>query len=70
MWLTQPRRGCIHTSTGLQEIRKSLVSSKLSQLLAMLGATLRRFGAIPLYNPLKPSCLIMVVKASQIDLYW
>ena len=29
-------------------ISKSLVISKLSQLLAMLGATLRRLGTIPL----------------------
>lgn len=49
--------------------RKSLVISKLSQLLAMLGATLRRLGTMPLYMPAIPSCLTMVRMASQIDLY-
>lgn len=48
----------------------SLVISKLSQLLAMLGATLSRFGTMPLYNPLKPSCLMIVMMASPMPEYW
>ena len=49
--------------------RKSLVISKLSQLLAILGATFSRFGTMPLYIPLYPSWAVIVEIASHIDLY-
>ena len=58
------------TFFSLNPTKKSRVISKLSQLLAMLGATFIRFGTMPLYNPRNPSCLIITVIASQIDLYW
>jgi hypothetical protein len=41
--------------SGLRVRRKSLVISKLSQLLAILGATFSRFGTMPLYKPFIPS---------------
>lgn len=56
-------------SSGFKLRKKSLVSSKLSQLLAMLGATLSKFGTIPLYRPRKPSCDMMVRMAWLMDLY-
>lgn len=37
-----------HWSTSFKPTRRSRVNSKLSQLLAMLGATFSRFGTIPL----------------------
>lgn len=49
--------------------RKSRVVSNASQLLAMLGATLRRLGTRPLYSPRRPSWLTIVLTASGIDLY-
>lgn len=49
---------------------KSRVISKLSQLLAMLGATLSRFGTMPLYMPLIPSVLTIMRTASHIPVYW
>lgn len=49
--------------------RKSLVSSKLSQLLAILGATFRRLGTIPLNRPRIPSSAIMTFTASTTDVY-
>ena len=57
-------------SSGLRVSRKSRVISKLSQLLAMLGATLSRLGTMPLYMPLIPSWAIITLTASYIDLYW
>lgn len=57
------------SAVGRKVSRKSLVISKLSQLLAMLGATFRRFGTMPLYIPLKPSCARITLTASKIDLY-
>lgn len=54
----------------LRLVRKSLVISKLSQLLAMLGATFNRFGTMPLYSPATPSCATITRIASHIDLYW
>lgn len=56
-------------SFELRLTRKSRVSSKLSQLLAMLGATLSRFGTMPLYSPRTPSWDTIIVTASHIDLY-
>lgn len=53
----------------LLPITKSRVSSKLSQLLAMLGATLRRLGTMPLYKPLMPSVLTITRIASKMLLY-
>ena len=47
----------------------SLVISKLSQLLAMLGATFSRFGTIPLYSPLKPSVVTICFIASPMPAY-
>lgn len=55
---------------SLNPTKKSRVISKLSQLLAILGATFIKFGTMPLYKPRNPSCLIMILIASQIDLYW
>lgn len=43
------------SGSGFSVIRRSLVISKLSQLLAILGATFSKFGVIPLYNPFSPS---------------
>ena len=57
-------------SSGLRVSKKSLVISKLSQLLAMLGATFSRLGTMPLYIPLIPSCVMMTRIASKMDLYW
>ena len=45
----------ITSSSGFRLTSASLQTSKLSQLLAILGATLSRFGTMPLYNPLRPS---------------
>lgn len=50
--------------------RKSRVISKLNQLLAILGATLRRFGPIPLNNPRSPSSATITLTASQMEVYW
>lgn len=36
----------------------------------MLGATFKRLGTIPLYNPLRPSWAEIVRTASNMDLYW
>lgn len=58
------------SSAGFRLTKKSRVTSKLNQLEAMLGATLRRFGTIPLYRPLMPSCVTITRIASGIDLYW
>lgn len=49
--------------------KKSRVSSKLSQLLAMLGATLSRLGTIPLYRPINPSVLTIELTACHMLLY-
>lgn len=57
-------------SFSLRDMKKSRVISKLNQLLAILGATLSKFGAMPLYRPLTPSCATMTLIASNIDLYW
>lgn len=35
----------------------------------MLGATFNRFGIMPLYKPLTPSCWIMVEKALKVEVY-
>jgi hypothetical protein len=57
------------SSSGFKLTRKSRHTSKLSQLEAMLGATLRRLGTMPLYSPLMPSCVTMTRTASVRDLY-
>jgi len=44
--------------------------SNVSQAAAMLGATFRRFGVMPLYNPLQPSCRRMDLTASNREVYW
>jgi hypothetical protein len=49
--------------------RKSRVISKLNQLLAILGATLRRLGPIPLKSPRMPSSATISRTASQIEAY-
>lgn len=66
--------GCYCTSSssscgGCRLTKKSLVISKLSQELAILGATFNRFGAIPLYSPRNPSCAKIVRRASDMLLY-
>jgi hypothetical protein len=48
----------------------SRVISKLSQLLAMLGATLSRLGTMPLYMPLTPSVRTIWLTASKMPEYW
>lgn len=58
------------SSVGFKSVRKSRVTSKLNQLDAMLGATLRRLGTMPLYSPLTPSWRTMTRTASEMDLYW
>lgn len=58
------------SSWGRSVSKKSLVISKLSQLLAILGATFRRFGTSPLYIPFGPSCVMITLTASKMDLYW
>lgn len=55
--------------SALSPTKASLVISKLSQELAILGATLRRLGTIPLYMPRNPSSTIMDLIASKIPLY-
>lgn len=57
------------SASGRRVRRKSLVISKLSQLLAILGATFRRLGTMPLYSPLRPSWATIVLTASTIPLY-
>ena len=57
-------------SLGDQVTSRSRTVSNVHQLAAMLGATLRRLGVIPLYRPLKPSCLTMVLMAPPMELYW
>lgn len=56
--------------SGRRVRRKSLVISKLSQLLAMLGATFKRLGTMPLYMPLMPSWVTITRTASKMPLYW
>lgn len=51
-------------------VRKSRVISKLSQLLAILGATLSKLGPIPLKRPRSPSSTMIALTASQTDVYW
>ena len=58
------------SSSGFRPTSESRTVSKASQLDAMLGATLSRFGVMPLYRPLKPSCRKIVCSASAILLYW
>ena len=48
----------------------SLKVSNVSQLAAMLGATFRRFGVMPLYSPLQPSCCRMDLTAPNNEAYW
>jgi hypothetical protein len=55
--------------SSLNPTRKSLVNSKLSQLLAILGATFRRLGTIPLKKPRRPSSAKITLTASQTDVY-
>ena len=50
-------------------MKRSLKVSNVSQLAAMLGATFRRFGVMPLYNPLQPSCCRMDLMASINEVY-
>lgn len=57
------------SSSGFKLTSRSRQTSKLSQLEAMLGATLRRLGTMPLYSPLTPSCVMMTRMASVRDLY-
>lgn len=60
----------LSSAVGFRSVRKSRVTSKLSQLEAMLGATLSRLGTMPLYSPLTPSWRTMTRTASDMDLYW
>lgn len=58
------------SASGLRPVKKSRVISKLSQLDAMLGATLSKLGTMPLYRPRSPSWLTMTRTASMMPLYW
>lgn len=70
---TDPPRCCEFRSYKNPEFHlpmsKSLVYSKLNQLLAILGATFSRFGTIPLYMPLNPSVLTIDLTASKMPEY-
>ena len=50
--------------------KKSRVSSKLNQLLAILGATFSKLGSNPLYMPSTPSFATILETASHIEVYW
>lgn len=66
---TSPSIVQISETSVFRPTKKSLVISKLSQLLAILGATLSKFGTMPLYKPLTPSCAIITFTASNTPLY-
>lgn len=63
-------QGILHYYLSFRLTKKSRVISKLNQLLAILGATLRRFGPIPLKSPRRPSSVTITLTASQIEVYW